>query len=84
MKHRRVTIDDPQSNYYSSGDTSSDSEDDLNLGASLSNAPHEWGGPPVEGTITVACITDCPTTTVHAGKCYKALIDSGAAILLLR
>ena len=27
---------------------------------------------------------DCPTFTVHAGKCYKALIDSGAAILLLQ
>ena len=27
---------------------------------------------------------DCPTVTVHAGKCYKALIDSGAMILLLR
>ena len=27
---------------------------------------------------------DCPTITVHAGKCYKALIDSGAAILLIR
>ena len=27
---------------------------------------------------------DCPTITVHAGKCYKALIDSGAAISLLR
>ena len=26
---------------------------------------------------------DCPTITVHAGKCYKALIDSGDAILLL-
>ena len=25
-----------------------------------------------------------PTITVHAGKCYKALIDSGAAISLLR
>ena len=35
-------------------------------------------------TITVACIMDCPTLTVHAGKCYKALIDSGAAISLLR
>ena len=34
--------------------------------------------------ITVAHITDCPTITVHAGKCYKALIDSGAAISLLR
>ena len=27
---------------------------------------------------------DCPTITAHAGKCYKALIDSGAAISLLR
>ena len=27
---------------------------------------------------------DCPTVTVLAGKCYKALIDSGAAISLLR
>ena len=27
---------------------------------------------------------DCPTITVHAGKWYKALIDSGAAISLLR
>ena len=27
---------------------------------------------------------DCPTIIVHAGKCYKALIDSGAAISLIR
>ena len=27
---------------------------------------------------------DWPTITVHAGKCYKALIDSGAVISLLR
>ena len=27
---------------------------------------------------------DCPTITVHAGKCYKALIDSGAPISLIR
>ena len=27
---------------------------------------------------------DCPTVTVHPGKCYKALIDSGAAISLIR
>ena len=27
---------------------------------------------------------DCPSITVHARKCYKALIDSGAAILLIR
>ena len=38
----------------------------------------------LEDTIIVAHITDCPTITVHVGKCYKALIDSGAAISLLR
>ena len=27
---------------------------------------------------------DCPTITVHTGKCYKTLIDSGAAIYLIR
>ena len=27
---------------------------------------------------------ECPTITVHVGKCYKALIDSGAAISLVR
>ena len=27
---------------------------------------------------------DYPTITVHAGKCYKALIESGAAILLMQ
>ena len=27
---------------------------------------------------------DCPTITVHAGKCYKALINLGATISLLR
>ena len=42
------------------------------------------GGPITEEAITVACIMDCPTITVHAGKCYKALIDSGAAISLIR
>ena len=46
--------------------------------------PHEWGGPLAEETITVVHIMDCPTITVHAGKWYKALIDSGAAISLLR
>ena len=50
---------------------------------SLSNAPHEQGGLPVEESITVACIVDCPVITVHAGKSYKALINSGADISLL-
>ena len=42
------------------------------------------GGPNAQEAITVACIMDCPIITVHAGKHYKALIDSGAAISLLR
>ena len=46
--------------------------------------PHEWGGLLEKKTITIAHITDCPTITVHAGKYYKALIDSGATISLLR
>ena len=35
-------------------------------------------------TVTVAHILDCPTITVYTGKCYKALIDSEAAISLIR
>ena len=31
----------------------------------------------------MAHIMDCPTITVHTGKCHKTLIDSGAAISLL-
>ena len=38
----------------------------------------------MEETITVVCIMDCPTITVHAGKHCKALIISGATILLLQ
>ena len=41
-----------------------------------------WG-PSSDEAITVAHIMDCLTITVHAGKCYKALIDSGVAISLL-
>ena len=37
----------------------------------------------MEETITVACIMNCPMITIHAGKCYKALIDLGADISLL-
>ena len=51
---------------------------------SPSSTFHEQGGLNTEETVTVACIMDCPTITVHAGKCYKALIDSGAAISLIR
>ena len=40
-------------------------------------------GPHTQEAITVACIMDCPTITVHTGKHYKTLIDSRAAISLL-
>ena len=34
--------------------------------------------------VTVALIMNCPSITIHPGICYKALIDSGAAISLIR
>ena len=46
--------------------------------------PYTWRGLTNKDTITIAHITDCSTVTAHAGKCYQALIDSGAAILLLQ
>ena len=38
----------------------------------------------MQETITIVGIMECPMITVRAGKCYKALIDSGAAISLLQ
>ena len=38
----------------------------------------------MQETVTVACIMDCPSITSHAGKHYKALINSGAALSLLQ
>ena len=35
-----------------------------------------------EGNLQTPIISDCPTVRVHAGKRFKALIDSGAAISL--
>ena len=49
-----------------------------------SPAAHSRRGLPSEDIITIAHIKDCPTVTVHAGKHYQALIDSGAAISLIR
>ena len=40
-------------------------------------------GPNTEEAITVAYIMGCLTITIHTGECYKALIDSEAAILLI-
>ena len=45
---------------------------------------HAWRGLPNEDIITIAHITDCPMVTVHAGEDYQALIESGAAISLIR
>ena len=45
---------------------------------------HSWRGLPGDNIITIAHITDCPTVTIHAGKCYQGLIDSGATISLIR
>ena len=45
---------------------------------------HSWRGLPSDNIITIAHIIDCPTVIVHMGKCYQALIDSGATILLIR
>ena len=38
----------------------------------------------MEETITMVHIIDCPMIMIHAGKCYKALIDAGADISLLQ
>ena len=73
--------------FYSADDHSHDSEEDSPfklVKPSPSSASHEQGGLNTEETVTVACIMDCPTITAHAGKCYKALIDSGAAISLIQ
>ena len=37
----------------------------------------------MQESVTIAQIVDCPMISVHAGKCYKVLIDSGAALSLL-
>ena len=80
-------IDDPQTDFYSTDDTSSDSKDDeghLKWRSPLSVVHPMNGGSNTQEAITVACIMHCPSITVHTGKCYKALINSGAAISLLQ
>ena len=51
---------------------------------SQSSDSHEQGGLTTQEPVTVALIMDCPTITVHIRKSYKALINSGAAISLIR
>ena len=42
------------------------------------------GGPSSNKHVKIAPIMDCPTITVHSGKCYKSLIDSEAAVSVVR
>ena len=51
---------------------------------SQSSDSHEQGGLTTQEPVTVALIMDCPTITVHMGKCYRALTDSGAAVSFIR
>ena len=51
---------------------------------SYSSDPHEQGGPSSKKHMKIALIMDWPTITVQAGKHYKAFIDSGASISLVR
>ena len=81
-------IEDPHMDYYSSDDHSSDSGKEahhLKLNEpSPSSDSHEQGGLPTQEQVTVALIMDFPTITIHTRKSYKALIDSGVAISLIR
>ena len=80
-------MEEPPLDYYSSDDNSTDSGEESVfklIEPSPSSDPHEQEGLSSNKHVTIALIMDCPTITVHAGKCYKALIDSGAAISLVR
>ena len=50
---------------------------------SPSSGSHEQGGLPIHNQVTVALIMDCPIITIHASKCFRALINSGTAISLI-
>ena len=51
---------------------------------SPSSDSHEQGGLPSWEQVTVTLFMDCPSITTCARKCYKALINSGAATSLIR
>ena len=84
----RVQIEEPPSDYYSLDNHSTDSGEESRVfepvEPSPSSNPHEQRGLPSNKHVTIALIMDCPTITVHMGKCYKALIDSGAGFSLVR
>ena len=87
-KNMKVKTEDPHSDYYSSNDHFSKSGGDSDpfklIEPSLCSDSYELVGLPSNDQVMVALITDCPMITAHPGKCYKALIDSGAAISLIR
>ena len=84
----KVKIEGPQTDYYSSDDHPSDLGGGVRffklVEPSLSSDSHEQGWLPSSDQVTVLLIMDCPKIIVHAGKYYKALIDSGAVISLIR
>ena len=66
-------------------DSSSDSDNDWFfklLEPSPSSDEDEWGRQSSSTHYTIGLVSDCPTVTVHAGKRFKDLINSGAAISL--
>ena len=87
-RSEKVQVGDPPSEYYSLDDDSIDFRRRIRffklVELSPSSDSHEQGGQPSNKLVRMALITDCPTITVHVGKCYKALINSGAAISLVR
>ena len=74
-KNTRVKIEDLHMDYYSYDDHSCDSgEKDRSFKLnepSPSSDSHELGGLTTQESVTVVCITDCPTITAYAGKCYS-------------
>ena len=73
--------------FYSSEDNSSDSNEDsdhLNYLSPLSVVHPMNGGQNQKKQLPWHVLWTAPPITVHTGKCYKVLIDSGAAISLIR
>ena len=52
------------------------------LKPSPSSDEDEWGGQSSSVHYTIGLVSDCPTATAHAGKRFKALTDSAAALSL--
>ena len=87
-RNKKVHTEEPPSDYYSSDNNSTNSGEESRVfklvEPSPSSDPHEQAGLSSNKHVTIGLITDCPTITVHTGKHYIALTDSGAAISLVR